>query len=125
MPISTAALIGRNGTYLFVHRPPGGDLSECWEFPGGKVDPGELPKEALRRELAEELGIEAKIGELAACSRFEHRGMTFELLAFRTTADLATMRLLEHTDFCWRTLSTALALDLAPSDRTLIRRLIR
>lgn len=125
MPISTAALIARNDAYLFVRRPSGGDLSECWELPGGKVDPGEQPEEALRRELIEELGIEAKIGDLWAQSRFEHRGLSFELLAFRATADLTTMKLLEHTEFCWRTLSAALALNLAPSDRTLIRRLTR
>ncbi|MBU8914114.1 MAG: NUDIX domain-containing protein [Spirochaetales bacterium] len=125
MPTSTAALIERNEAYLFVHRPSGGDLSECWELPGGKVDPDELPEEALRRELIEELGIDAHIGDLAAKSQFEHRGMMFELLAFHATADLATMKLREHTEFCWRTLSAALALDLAPSDRTLILRLTR
>ena len=125
VPISTAALIARNEAYLFVHRRSGGDLSECWELPGGKVDPGELPEEALRRELSEELGIEARIGDLAARSQFEHRGMSFELLAFHATADLATMKLREHTEFCWRTPSAALALDLAPSDRTLILRLVR
>ncbi|MEE8440399.1 MAG: (deoxy)nucleoside triphosphate pyrophosphohydrolase [Spirochaetia bacterium] len=124
MPVSTAALIARNGAFLFVRRPTGGDLSECWELPGGKVEPGELPEEALRRELTEELGIEARIGDLAARSRFEHRGMSFELLAFRTTADLGTMKLREHTEFCWRTPSAALALELAPSDRTLMRRLM-
>ena len=100
-------------------------MGECWEFPGGKVDSGELPEEALRRELSEELGIEAEIGDLAAESQFEHRGTPFELLAFHVKADLATMELREHTEACWRSPSAALALDLAPSDRALILQLTR
>jgi len=124
VPVSTAALIAKGEEFLFVHRPPGGDLGECWELPGGKVDPGEMPEEALRRELLEELGLDARIGDLAARSWFEHRGMSIELLAFHVTADPGIMVLHEHTEFCWQSLSAALALDLAQSDRTLIGRLI-
>ena len=124
MPISTAALIARGEEFLFVHRPPGGDLGECWELPGGKVDAGERPEEALRRELFEELGLDARIGDLAASSWFTHRGRSIELLAFHVTAELGTMVLHEHTEFCWQSLSAALALDLAQSDRILIGRLI-
>lgn len=125
MPVSTAALISSNDTFLFVRRPKGGDLSECWELPGGKVDSGEQPEEALRRELSEELGIKAEVGELAAESRFEHRGTPFKLLAFHVKADLATMELREHTEACWRSLTAALALDLAPSDRALLLQLTK
>ena len=90
MPTSTAALIARKDKFLFVRRPPGGDLSGRWEFPGGKADPGESPEEALRRELIEELAIEAQIGDLAAKGQFEHRGMAFDLLAFYLISPLHT-----------------------------------
>jgi mutator protein MutT len=123
VPVSTAALIAKDDTFLFVRRPPGGDLGECWELPGGKVDAGETPAQALQRELHEELGIEARIGELAASSRFRHRDVPYDLLAYHAAADLGDLVLREHTDLCWRSLSDALSLNLAPSDRSLIREL--
>ncbi|RZA12477.1 MAG: NUDIX domain-containing protein, partial [Lysobacteraceae bacterium] len=50
------------GRVLLARRPEGRDLAGLWEFPGGKVEPGETPANALARELREELGIEARAG---------------------------------------------------------------
>lgn len=58
-----AAAIKKNGRYLLGKRPATGMLSGLWEFPGGKVEPGETHQEALRREIHEELGGEIKVGE--------------------------------------------------------------
>lgn len=124
MLTSTAALIQNANRFLFVKRPPGGDLGERWELPGGKVDPGESAGAALGRELQEELGIESTIGEQVASSRFAHQGKAYRLLAFQVEADLENMVLNEHTDKCWCTLREALEIDLAPSDRDLIRSMI-
>jgi 8-oxo-dGTP diphosphatase len=55
--VVAAALYDRTGRVLIAERPPGKHLSGRWEFPGGKIDAGETEEEALRRELAEELGI--------------------------------------------------------------------
>jgi 8-oxo-dGTP diphosphatase len=55
------------GRILLARRTEGRDLAGLWEFPGGKVDPGETPEQALVRELREELGIEAEIGETVIC----------------------------------------------------------
>jgi 8-oxo-dGTP diphosphatase len=59
-----AAVIKRNGRYLITRRLEGTHLAGLWEFPGGKILPGEKPEDALRRELKEELGVEAAVGEL-------------------------------------------------------------
>lgn len=55
--VVAAALVDSDGRVLVQQRPPGKPMAGLWEFPGGKVDPGELPEAALCRELEEELGI--------------------------------------------------------------------
>ncbi|MGY2735726.1 (deoxy)nucleoside triphosphate pyrophosphohydrolase [Sphingomonas sp. UYP23] len=57
MPVVAAALFDRDGRVLVQMRPPGKAMAGLWEFPGGKIEPGETPEAALVRELAEELGI--------------------------------------------------------------------
>ncbi len=63
--VVAAALIDGAGRVLVQRRPPGKPMAGLWEFPGGKVDPGEVPEAALVRELEEELGIGLRTGELA------------------------------------------------------------
>ena len=77
-----AGVIERQGMILVGQRRAGDRFQYKWEFPGGKVEPDEDPKEALARELREELGIEAVIGEELA--RYEHQypGKTAILLMF-------------------------------------------
>lgn len=58
-----AAVIEQGGLYLITQRRPEAVLGGLWEFPGGKVEPGERDEEALRRELRERLGVEAHIGK--------------------------------------------------------------
>ena len=55
--VVAAAMIDADGRVLVQQRPPGKPMASLWEFPGGKIDAGELPEDALRRELEEELGI--------------------------------------------------------------------
>ena len=57
MPVVAAALIDAAGRVLLQRRPPGKQMADLWEFPGGKIEPGESPEAALARELAEELAI--------------------------------------------------------------------
>ena len=57
MTVVAAALVDGEGRILLQQRAPGRAMAGLWEFPGGKVEPGELPEDALARELAEELGI--------------------------------------------------------------------
>lgn len=68
MTVVAAALIDADGRVLLQRRAPGRAMAGLWEFPGGKVEEGELPEGALVRELAEELGIETDAAALApAC----------------------------------------------------------
>ncbi len=69
-----AALILREGKLLVCQRTRHQTMPLKWEFPGGKIESGEQPRDALRRELEEELGIEAVIGDEAACMKHEYPG---------------------------------------------------
>ena len=63
MSIVVAAAIERDGRYLAARRTRPTDVAGLWEFPGGKVEPGETEEEALVREIREELGVEIAVGE--------------------------------------------------------------
>ena len=69
------------GRILLARRTEGRDLAGLWEFPGGKVDPGETPEQALVRELREELGIEARVGEpvIAVPQRYPHKRLCLDV----------------------------------------------
>lgn len=74
-----AAVIERDGRYLLTLRPAGTHLADHWEFPGGKCDPHESHAEALRRELREELGIDADVGPLVHATTHHYPDRTVAL----------------------------------------------
>ncbi len=78
--VAAAALVDPDNRVLITRRPEGKALAGMWEFPGGKVDPGETPEAALVRELREELGIEVCETCLAPYTFASHTYETFHLL---------------------------------------------
>jgi 8-oxo-dGTP diphosphatase len=78
-----AAVVERGGRYLITRRLEGTHLAGLWEFPGGKILPGEKPEDALRRELKEELGVEAAVGELIEAVTWTYPEKTVRILFFR------------------------------------------
>ncbi|HEX5319682.1 MAG TPA: (deoxy)nucleoside triphosphate pyrophosphohydrolase [Stellaceae bacterium] len=78
--VAAVALIDADGRVLLAERPPGKHLAGTWEFPGGKVQPGETPEAALIRELDEELGIDVEASCLAPYTFASHSYEAFHLL---------------------------------------------
>lgn len=115
-----AALIERDGKVLLDLRKRGTHQEGRWEFPGGKVEPGESDADALRRELREELGIEAQI-DGPEIARVEHAYEAFDLtLVLYAVRFSGEPRAIEVADVRWFEPSALRALEMPPADVPLI-----
>ncbi|MDR0403991.1 MAG: NUDIX domain-containing protein, partial [Treponema sp.] len=114
----SVAGVAVKGNRLFVaRRRPGGGLGGKWEFPGGKVRPGESRAGALRREYLEELSVPVEVGEQIGEARFTHGRTRFFLSALRVTLRGEDFSFKEHSEYRWVTLAELETLDFADSDR--------
>ena len=119
-----AAVIERDGKVLVGQRKRGDSHGLKWEFPGGKVEAGEVPKAALARELTEELGITAIVG--SEIVRYEHRypGRTSILLIFyRVTEFTGEPQSYAFEQITWSTPERLPEYDFLEGDRDFVRRL--
>jgi 8-oxo-dGTP diphosphatase len=117
-----AALILRGNTVLICQRRPDQAMALKWEFPGGKMEPGEGPEEALVRELREELGIEAVIGPLVAHVRHTYRNggaVDLQFFAVRQFSGEITNHIFH--DLRWCPLTDLVQFDFLAADRGLVK----
>ncbi len=96
-----------------------------YEFPGGKIEPGETPQEALRRELLEEMDYDLSVGPPVATVEHVYPDFAITLQAFRCTPRAATFRLKEHQASRWLSLEELPALDWAAADIGIVSALLR
>jgi 8-oxo-dGTP diphosphatase len=115
------------GQYLVSRRPAGTHLADAWEFPGGKIEPGEPPVAALRRELAEELAIEVEVGDVFAVGHHVYAEAEKEvvLLVYRCRWVAGEPQCLEVAEWRWLDLESLLALPMPPADAPVLERLRR
>jgi 8-oxo-dGTP diphosphatase len=117
-----AALIVRGGEVLICQRRADQPMALQWEFPGGKIEPGESPEEALIRELREELGIEATVGPLVTHVRHNYRhggAVDLQFFAVREFAGELENRIFAQVR--WTKLEDLPSYDFLAADRGLIR----
>jgi 8-oxo-dGTP diphosphatase len=119
----TAGIIEQDGRIFIAKRRPGKHMGGKWEFPGGKIEPGESPEESLARELEEELAVQAQIGEFLCRCPFEGDGVSLELLVYRARITSGTPQLREHQEMRWVRPEELLSYDLADSDRRVVEKL--
>lgn len=97
----TAAVIKRGGKILVARRRKGDRFGGLWEFPGGKLEPGEEPERGLERELVEELGVQARIGTFICSVPFQSPTLNIELLVYRVELLSDDLRPLDHDELRW------------------------
>lgn len=126
MIVVVAALIEREGRYLVGQRKKHDRHGLKWEFPGGKVESGENPRVALVRELREELGVEATLGEEAIRYEYSYGGKPPIMLIFiRVTAYVGDPQSHEFEQIRWVRPSEMPAMDFLDGDIDFVRRLAR
>ncbi len=124
--IVVAAVIERAGQILIGQRSKGDWNQMKWEFPGGKMEPLETPREALERELREELDIEAEIGE--ELTRYEHQypgKPPIQLIFFRVSLFEREPRNLAFNQIRWETAANFPRYEFLDGDVDFVRRLAR
>lgn len=117
------AVIIEKGEILCAQRGPYKSLPLLWEFPGGKIEKGESPREALQREIIEELHCEIQIGDQVEHTVYEYDFGFVHLTTFECRLIKGIPVLTEHVAIKWLTPHELLTLDWAPADIPAIERL--
>lgn len=118
--IVTAAIIEASGQFLVTRRPKGVHLEDHWEFPGGKCEPGETLATCLRRELQEELAVDAEIGDevLVTTHQYPDRRVVLHFMTCRITGRPSPQ---QGQDMQWVARADLATLRFPPADEELIR----
>lgn len=118
-----AALIERSGRVLLCKRPMGKAQGGRWEFPGGKIEPGERSEAALARECREELDLEVEVGAALADVAQEYPGRVVHLTLYRCRILRGEPRRLEHSDMRWVAPEELRGYELCAADARLVERM--
>jgi 8-oxo-dGTP diphosphatase len=119
----TAAIWVESGRVLIARRRAGVSQAGLWEFPGGKMRPGETPEQCLAREIEEELGVRVTVEGYFGESVHAYAERTIRLLAFRVSAAGAVPTAREHAELRWVRADELGDFAFCPADLPLVRRL--
>ena len=114
-----AAIIVRDGE-VFATQRGYGEWRGWWEFPGGKIEPGECPQEALVREIREELDAEIEVGGLLETVEWDYPAFHLTMHCFMCTLQSESMHLNEHEASAWLTCDTLDSVKWLPADAGLV-----
>lgn len=119
--IKVVAAIIRKGDKIFATQRGYGDFKDGWEFPGGKVEPGESSKEALVREIREELDADINVGDLLTTVEYDYPQFHLSMDCFwATLVEGSEMKLLEHEAAKWLTRDQLDSVEWLPADTAVI-----
>lgn len=117
-----AAIIIRDGK-IFATQRGYGEWKGWWEFPGGKIEPGECPQEALVREIREELDAEIKVGELLETVEWDYPDFHLKMHCFICSLVSESVHLNEHEAVTWLTKETLHSVKWLPADEGILSKI--
>ena len=120
-----AAIIKDENRLLIAKRHSKDPLGGKWEFPGGKIEPGETPQECLVREIKEELGVEVKIGPFYDDNVYNSQDHGIHLLFYWAEIIKGEVIPVVHDDLKWITINELASFDFAPADIPIVKRLMK
>jgi len=122
--VAAAVIQNREGRFLIARRKAEITLGGYWEFPGGKMEPGESAPACAARELHEEMDVHIETGEVIAETVYDYGDRVVHLIAVRAILLAGHIRLHDHDDIRWVTVSEMGDYLFAPADETIVEMLI-
>lgn len=110
-----AAIIYKDGAYFATQRGYG-EFEGMWEFPGGKIEPGESRESALRREIQEELGIDITINKFLCTTEYDYPSFHLTMHCYLCSVESGEIELREHKSARWLTVELLDSIDWLPAD---------
>lgn len=120
--VRVVAAVIRDGDKIFATQRGYGDYKDGWEFPGGKIEEGETPEEALSREIREELAADIVVGDLITTVEYDYPAFHLSMDCFwATLAPGSTPKLIEHEASRWLFIRDIDSLDWLPADIEVVK----
>ena len=117
-----AAILHRDGAYFATQRGYG-EFEGMWEFPGGKIEPGESREVALKREIQEELGVNIAIENLLCTTEYDYPSFHLTMHCYLCSIASGEIELREHKSARWLTTETLDSVEWLPADKEVIDKL--
>jgi len=121
--IEVVAAIICKGEYIFATQRGYGDFKDGWEFPGGKMEPGESPKEALVREIQEELSTTISVDKFLCTVEYDYPKFHLTMHCYLCSLQTEALHLNEHEAARWLTKNELDSVDWLPADREVVEKL--
>ena len=118
--VKVVAAIIIHDNKIFATQRGYGEFKDGWEFPGGKIEPGETPQEALAREIKEELDIEIEVKDFLETVEYDYPGFHLSMDCFFCVIRSGELVLKEHEAAKWLTVETLDSVDWLPADKGLV-----
>ncbi len=121
--INVVAAVIRKGDKILATQRGYGEFKDGWEFPGGKIEPGEKPEEALKREIKEELKAAISVGEDLGIVEYDYPNFHLNMRCFMCSLVSEDVTLLEHEAMKWLTAETIDTVNWLPADKPMTEKI--
>ena len=118
-----AAIIHDDEGRIFATQRGYGDFKDGWEFPGGKMEPGESPEDALKREILEELETRVVVERLVQTVEYDYPAFHLKMHCFWCHVESGSLTLKEHEAAKWLSLSMLDSVDWLPADKAVVEKI--